>query len=151
MKDCKFSNFLWIMKALVSEPLRLALVPDGIHLGQGHVGEFPALPEGLLLEVGEAAAEFGAGAAEGGLGIDAVEARRVDDGEAYLYGGIFPEPPAASSPFPTLLLQSPGAGRSTDADFASLELPRGNAAAVPCVGVVEGGAEIGFSANLSEK
>ena len=39
------------------------------------------------------------------------------------YGGISPEPPAASSPFPTLLTQSPGAGRSADADFASLNLP----------------------------
>ena len=38
-------------------------------------------------------------------------------------GGISPEPPAASSPFPTLLSQSPGAGRSADADFASLNQP----------------------------
>ena len=36
------------------------------------------------------------------------------------YGGISPDPPAASSPFPTLLTQSPGAGRSADADIASL-------------------------------
>ena len=36
------------------------------------------------------------------------------------YGGISPEPPAAINPFPTLLTQSPGAGRSADADFASL-------------------------------
>ena len=35
-------------------------------------------------------------------------------------GGISPEPPAASSPFPTLHSQSPGAGRSADADIASL-------------------------------
>ena len=33
-------------------------------------------------------------------------------------GGISPEPPAASSPFPTLQEQSPGAGRSADADCA---------------------------------
>ena len=39
------------------------------------------------------------------------------------YGGISPEPPAASSPFPTLHPQSPGAGRSADADFAPLDLP----------------------------
>ena len=39
-----------------------------------------------------------------------------------LYGGISPEPPAASSPFPTLHPQSHGAGRSADADFASLNL-----------------------------
>ena len=37
-----------------------------------------------------------------------------------LDGGISPEPPATSSPFPTLPKQSPGAGRSADADFASL-------------------------------
>ena len=37
-----------------------------------------------------------------------------------LYGGISPEPPSALNPFPTLLMQSPGAGRSADADFASL-------------------------------
>ncbi len=36
-------------------------------------------------------------------------------------GGISPEPPAAINPFPTLLKQSPGAGRSADADFASLK------------------------------
>ncbi len=39
------------------------------------------------------------------------------------YGGISPEPLTASSPFPTLQKQSPGAGRSADADFASLNLP----------------------------
>jgi len=39
-----------------------------------------------------------------------------------LYTGAYPpEPPAASSPFPTLQTQSPGAGRSADADFAALE------------------------------
>lgn len=37
-----------------------------------------------------------------------------------LNGGISPEPPATSSLFPTLPKQSPGAGRSADADFASL-------------------------------
>ena len=42
------------------------------------------------------------------------------------YGGISPEPPAASSPFPTLQKQSPGAGRSADADFASLKIVSGN-------------------------
>ena len=47
-------------------------------------------------------------------------------------GGISPEPPAASSPFPTLLVQSPGAGRSADADFASLKAcaPKGEPSAV---------------------
>ena len=45
-----------------------------------------------------------------------------------LCGGISPEPPAASSPFPTLLAQSPGAGRSADADLASL---KGHATQVP--------------------
>ena len=37
------------------------------------------------------------------------------------YGGISPEPPAAINPFPTLLAQRPGAGRSADADFAALK------------------------------
>ena len=37
-----------------------------------------------------------------------------------LDGGISPEPPATSSLFPTLPKQSPGADRSADADFASL-------------------------------
>ena len=37
------------------------------------------------------------------------------------YGGISPEPPAAINPFPTVLAQSPGAGRSADADFAALK------------------------------
>jgi len=37
------------------------------------------------------------------------------------YGGISPEPPAPSSPFPTLPEQSPGAGRSAGADFAGLQ------------------------------
>ena len=36
------------------------------------------------------------------------------------YGGAAPRPPAALNPFPTLPSQSPGAGRSADADFASL-------------------------------
>ena len=40
---------------------------------------------------------------------------------AALNGGISPEPPAASSPFPTLLTQSHGAGRSAGADFAALK------------------------------
>ena len=40
----------------------------------------------------------------------------------HLYTGAYPpEPPAAINPFPTLQTQSPGAGRSADADFASLE------------------------------
>jgi Protein-L-isoaspartate carboxylmethyltransferase len=40
----------------------------------------------------------------------------------HLYTEAYPpEPPAAINPVPTLLTQSPGAGRSTDADFASLE------------------------------
>ena len=40
----------------------------------------------------------------------------------HLYTGAYPpEPPAAINPFPTLLTQSPGAGRSAGADFASLE------------------------------
>lgn len=49
-----------------------------------------------------------------------------------LCGGISPEPPAASSPFPTLLKQSPGAGRSADADLASLKgrAPQGEPTAV---------------------
>ena len=37
-----------------------------------------------------------------------------------LYGGAAPKPPAALNPFPTLPSQSPGAGRSADADFAAL-------------------------------
>ena len=37
-----------------------------------------------------------------------------------LYGGAAPKPPAAINPFPTLPSQSPGAGRSADADFAAL-------------------------------
>ena len=37
--------------------------------------------------------------------------------------GAHPRTPAASSPFPTLHPQSPGAGRSADADFASLNPP----------------------------
>ena len=36
------------------------------------------------------------------------------------YGGAAPKPPAALNPFPALPSQSPGAGRSADADFASL-------------------------------
>ena len=55
------------------------------------------------------------------------------------YGGISPEPPAAINPFPTLLAQSPGAGRSADADFAALKagggihipLPHASAASEP--------------------
>ncbi len=40
----------------------------------------------------------------------------------HLYTGAYPpESPAAINPFPTLQTQSPGAGRSADADFASLE------------------------------
>ena len=39
------------------------------------------------------------------------------------YGGISPEPPAASSPFSTLRQQNPGAGRSADADFVALKSP----------------------------
>ena len=42
---------------------------------------------------------------------------------AVQYGGISPEPPAASSPFSTLRQQNPGAGRSADADFAALKSP----------------------------
>ena len=38
-----------------------------------------------------------------------------------LFGGISPAPPTAINPFSTLLPQSPGAGRSADADFASLK------------------------------
>ena len=40
----------------------------------------------------------------------------------HLYTGAYPpNPPAASSPFPTLQAQSPGAGRSADADVAALK------------------------------
>ena len=42
------------------------------------------------------------------------------------YGGISPEPPAAINPFPTLQTQSPGAGRSADADFAALNAISGS-------------------------
>ena len=38
-----------------------------------------------------------------------------------IYGGISPEHPAAINPFPALREQSPGAGRSADADVASLK------------------------------
>ena len=38
-------------------------------------------------------------------------------------GGISPEPPAAINPFPTLLAQSPGAGRSADADLGQEAVP----------------------------
>ena len=53
------------------------------------------------------------------------------------YGGISPEPPAASSPFPTLPAQSLGAGRSADADFAALKLPPTADTATPAPAAAE--------------
>ena len=41
------------------------------------------------------------------------------------YGGISPEPPAALKSLSDFASKVPGPGRSADADFASLELPRG--------------------------
>ena len=44
----------------------------------------------------------------------------------HLYTGAYPpNPPAAINPFPTLHPQSPGAGRSADADFATSPSPDG--------------------------
>ncbi len=42
------------------------------------------------------------------------------------YGGISPEPPAALKSLSDFASKVPGPGRSADADFASLELPRGD-------------------------
>ena len=42
-----------------------------------------------------------------------------------------PQTPAASSPFPTLHPQSPGSGRSADADLASLKAKPGNDILIP--------------------
>ena len=67
--------------------------------------------------------------------------------KATLYGGISPEPPAALESLSDFrFAKVPEPGRSADADFASLELPAGTAGPA-----ADSGAEIGFSANLSEK
>ena len=65
----------------LTRELTRGLVPEGVHIVQGHVGEFAAAAEGFGLDVVEAAAELFAGAAQGGFRVHAIEAGGIDDGE----------------------------------------------------------------------
>ena len=58
---------------------RFSFVPKGIHFGQGHVAEVAAQFLGAEFQPGEAALELGVGLLQGRVGIEMIQAGRIDD------------------------------------------------------------------------
>ena len=63
------------------QPFFLGFVPNGVHLGEGHIFEIATLLQSFVFEVVEAADKFLVGMLQGILGIDAVESGGIDEAE----------------------------------------------------------------------
>ena len=72
--------------------LRLSLVPEGVHLAEGHILKRFAYADRVLLYVVEASDELGIGLVKRRIGINLVQTRGIDEGEeevAKLFGRAF--------------------------------------------------------------
>ena len=69
------------MQGLFLQPFAFRLVPDGIHFFERHVCQVLSLFYRMFLQIIEAADEFLVGTFQGIVGIDFIEACRIDEAE----------------------------------------------------------------------